>query len=1164
MHKKLLIFLAFAFVFFIANVGSVSAMDWDNCKYFDQNTQIMGKITIKNLCILDKVAEYIVTSNENGLFSGEATGEVVLYKDAKIFDSIEFKDKKEKSKDVPVKIYIGQNKSIPYPVNDYKENCKNVGNGTVCTQDLVGSHNETRYEIVWKEYSYEKLSEGHYYWKIVGSKKKNVAVDWVVTGQGKKFDEWAWWDANWNYKKAVNFSITANPTNADFQARINLTWTSKMNNDFSDVRFTNSAENTELPYYIENKVDGAWADIWVRLPTNVTTTNQTLAYLYYNSTGASAVSNVQTTFNFYDDFSASNTTKWTAIQGSLSVAGGKVTVDGDWLYSNIKFGNYMMLYELKMGGGGSIADGQAYNYPRNSQVDGADDDGVFAGTNCGTATFSTSNEGTGASCGGASITYTTSSLIGVAQANTSWVGAYINDALILQDTTNIPDEQMNFTIRDWDGGTWDADWVRVRGFNDSIVKYSFGAEEQSNSPIVITLINPADNYYTTATNFTFIANVTDNSEVSEVKFFLDGVVNDTNTSLLNGTYTWPRTLAEGNHTWSVGAEDDEGSITNSSTRKIILDFTTPTIAIGNVSNRTAFALPINSTLQINGTDANIDDCYYNYTGQASYLVISCNSWINISWATAGSKTVQYCANDTIGNSNCSTANLIVYYLQTATSDSPDPTGEGTSVQYDFQVNETATGLGTTTANLIHNGTTYAVSSISSNGTMAKFQKNITMQDGWGSATGQNVSFYWNYNVSGITTGSSTSTENTTVYSVAFDNCGVYGDHILDWKLKDEELNSEVNGSSGSNVEIDLQAILTSNSSLSWTHNETWTNASSGSICVPTGLLSGDTNYEISFTMGFDSTDHVWEFFYLDGGNLNSTKNFNNHTSGNISLMDLLTTDSTSFLFNYFNQDGLAEAGSVVHVFRKYIGDGTFIEVERAKADEGGDTVIHLVEEDVIYYFMITLDGEILYTSATYTALCQATPCEISLEASGDFIEFESDWDLISNGGYSIASNDATRQVNLSYDLTSSSTMNLTIYSFDGNGTYTSLVSDAETGTNGVITVTIPQISGNKTFFASVYQDGQFIKSEWINFENDFGFYIGDGLAIFLAFLVVLTLGLVAVSEGAGTIVFVVLGLAVTGFLGLVRFKGSTGYGLLIYIICAGAILIYKLTRRNED
>lgn len=969
-----------------------------------------------------------------------------------------------------------------------------------------------------------------------------------------------WWDLSWNYKKPLNFSLTGNPTNNDFQARINLTWNESYKNDFSDIRFVDySDDSTVLEHGIQDKVDGEWADIWIRLNDNVTSANQSLAYMYYNNSGASSTSNPNTTFNLWDTFNSANTTKWNEVTGTLSVSGGIATIQSDMIVSYDNWSDYMIIYEMQLTEALDDASG-LQNPNSNGGTDTADR--IFWGINSGARDFRSYNDGASSGGNGGSVGGT--DLVQVVRANTSANLFLLNNGLAEITITNIPDDNLSIGLRDWGGAGYATSWVRVRGYNDSVVSYSLGLEEETTSPAEIILNNPSDNYRTGLTNFTFNATITDNVEVSEVTFFLNGVVNDTNSSLLNGTYIWERNLSEGSYTWSIGAEDDEVYITNSSTYSIIVDAQDPIISIGNITNLTTLSLPINSTLQLNGTDTNIDNCYYNHTNNATYTVISCGTWFNVTWATSGSKTVQYCANDTVGNENCSSSDLFIYHFETLTSDVPDPTGEGIDVQYDFQVNETENGIGTTTANIIHNGTTYAVSSIFSNGTQYKFQKNITMLNGWGSSTGQNVSFYWEYNVTGAITGQQTSTENTTVYSMDFDDCSVFGDVIINWTLYDEELATEINGSLGSNIELDIEVFSEDNTSLIWEHNETWTNASLGAVCVPSGLLAGNINYKIDFIFGFDSTDRVWEFFYLDWGNLNSTKVFNSNTTGNISLYDLASADSTSFLFGYLNVDGLEEVGSLVHVFRKYIGDGASREVERSKADESGDTVIHLVEEDVIYYFMITLDSIVLYTSQTYTALCQTTPCELTLEASGDFIEFDEDYDLVDNGGYSVTLDDETRTVNLTYDLTSSSEMNLTVYSYDGNGTYESLVSDAETGTSGTITLTVPQSAGNYTFFAGVYQDGQFIRSKWINFENDLGFYIGDGLAIFLAFLIVLTLGLIAITEGTGTVVIVVLGVAVTGFLGLVRLKSATGYGLLIYLVCAGAIIVYKLSRRGRD
>jgi hypothetical protein len=365
---------------------------------------------------------------------------------------------------------------------------------------------------------------------------------------------------------------------------------------------------------------------------------------------------------------------------------------------------------------------------------------------------------------------------------------------------------------------------------------------------------------------------------------------------------------------------------------------------------------------------------------------------------------------------------------------------------------------------------------------------------------------------------------------------------------------------GSNIEIDLLLTSISNSSLTWTYNNTWINNSNVAVCIPSNILN-NSEYYIDFDIGFDSTNCVWEFYFLDRGILNSTKVFDTYTNYTISLMDLLTADSTSFLFNYFDEDGLAVEGSMVHVFRKYIGEGVFREVERAKADDNGDTIIHLVEEDVIYYFVITTNSETLFTSSTYTALCQATPCTIQLEAGGEFDEFSTDYDLITGGGYSITSNAGNRVVNLTYSLNHTADINFTLYKYESDGSFSVVDTGEDTGSSGgVITLTAPQVAGNISFFASVEKDDVFISSEWINFESNASQFFGSTLALFLAGLIILTLGLVAVSEGAGTIIFVILGIVFAGALGLIYTQLSTGINIVIYLILVGALLIWKLSR----
>jgi len=144
--------------------------------------------------------------------------------------------------------------------------------------------------------------------------------------------------------------------------------------------------------------------------------------------------------------------------------------------------------------------------------------------------------------------------------------------------------------------------------------------------------------------------------------------------------------------------------------------------------------------------------------------------------------------------------------------------------------------------------------------------------------------------------------------------------------------------------------------------------------------------------------------------------------------------------------------------------GSWREVERGKADINGDTIVHLVEEDVIYYFIISDAGEIVFTSKQYTALCQATPCTIQLEASGTSATFPTDWDLVDGGAYSISSSASTRNVSLEYSFNESDTINLTVYKYNSDGSYTAIDTVSASGSSGSIGVTVPQVAGNVSFF----------------------------------------------------------------------------------------------------
>jgi len=150
-------------------------------------------------------------------------------------------------------------------------------------------------------------------------------------------------------------------------------------------------------------------------------------------------------------------------------------------------------------------------------------------------------------------------------------------------------------------------------------------------------------------------------------------------------------------------------------------------------------------------------------------------------------------------------------------------------------------------------------------------------------------------------------------------------------------------------------------------------------------------------------------------------------------------------------------------------------------------------------------------------------------------------------------------VTLDYSLDDAGTFNFTVYKYASDGSYSVINTSSDTGTSGSIVLDVPQSAGNVSFFASVVKDEEFVNSEWINFVGNPQDRFGIVMSLFLAFLIILSLGLMATSEGAGTLIWVMLGVFLSGALGLMTIELSTGVNVIIYLIIAGGILLSKLT-----
>jgi len=128
------------------------------------------------------------------------------------------------------------------------------------------------------------------------------------------------WLPGWKYRKTHNITGAAE-AGEDYQIFFNVSYSSgddsgnnvycggNCSTDFSDIRFTGRDQHTVFDYWIESMNASDYANIWVKIAENLSTS--TTVYMYYGNEYAASMSDGEATCDFFEDFMAPiNTTKW--------------------------------------------------------------------------------------------------------------------------------------------------------------------------------------------------------------------------------------------------------------------------------------------------------------------------------------------------------------------------------------------------------------------------------------------------------------------------------------------------------------------------------------------------------------------------------------------------------------------------------------------------------------------------------------------------------------------------------------------------------------------------------------------------------------------------------------------------------------------------------------
>ena len=180
---------------FLIQISIVSAWEFDNVKDFVKTKDMTyGKVTITNAFGLGATLEDIELKFNTGTCWSKCSAEteIKMYSKGKLIDKVDFKTLDNKATSI---------QSYQFYIREYKDGtenryiCEDKGsNVTKCSYKDVPAKITT-----WTPYNFEEVEAGIYYVKLEGTKQPSQSVDWIITTQGIKINEWNVWSGNSSY-----------------------------------------------------------------------------------------------------------------------------------------------------------------------------------------------------------------------------------------------------------------------------------------------------------------------------------------------------------------------------------------------------------------------------------------------------------------------------------------------------------------------------------------------------------------------------------------------------------------------------------------------------------------------------------------------------------------------------------------------------------------------------------------------------------------------------------------------------------------------------------------------------------------------------------------------------------------------------------------------------
>ena len=456
----------------------------------------------------------------------------------------------------------------------------------------------------------------------------------------------------------------------------------------------------------------------------------------------------------------------------------------------------------------------------------------------------------------------------------------------------------------------------------------------------------------------------------------------------------------------------------------------------------------------------------------------------------------------------------------------------------FQLNlSLGSGLSITSANLIWNYTSYSGNVNNIIGNNYTLSRTLTMPS---ISQSVNVSVFWNITLSnGFNFLSTNNTQQ--LLNIGIDNCQSFTTRILNETVRDESTQLILTGAT-----IETAVNIYSNDRSNLIMNISGNYSNPVSFCI--GGISSTSIYSMDVTTKYYANQYSTEYYNIRNYNLNVSS-----TNQNITLFDLSLNDSTEFQLTFTGSDYLPVSGALVYLDRQYIPENTFKTVELPLTDNNGQTVLHMVRNDVVYNIVVVKDGVVLATFRSITAFCedvQVGNCQIRLNAQ-DTGQAVFNYNEILGINFNPPSyNNNTNDVGFSFSSFDGSSKNIILQvnrqDIFGNN---SICTNTVTSSSGFLSCDIGSID-DTNLEVKIYVDGELIIDNLI--------FIGDNsygdVGYFLFFI--MSLSVILMFAGSkntmlvGMLISIIAGISLGLINGNIIGVGASGIWIIVVIIIA--------------